>query len=252
MSLILIRLKMPPWRTRDKAILNYRPRRLQKKLLQVNSFRIANLPGLVKSDRSRLFHRLQQSGFTGLYSISSWLSANQRYATILPYPQIVNCMASLNVSALEQVKGDGPPTCFTNFDETGIPDLQAWCHFVTAKSRERASRMFRRDIRVFAMTVQNYIESIGSFTEGDRERLRKQWQSPRRRQSPDSLDEGTDERNNREEERHGTGVEGVSNGVIPLKMCPSFTSLDGIAKNENGVSQKLRKVRSSYWSISRN
>ena len=77
----------------------------------------------------------------------------------------------------EQVKGDGDPSCFTYTQDTGIPDLQQWCHSLTIKSREKAARNFRNQLRVFAMSIKSYIDSFGMVSEADRETLRAKWES---------------------------------------------------------------------------
>ena len=82
---------------------------------------------------------------------------------------------------LEQIKGDGDPTCFSDVGDTGVPDLQGWCQALTVKSRQRGARAFRSHIRVFAMSVKSYIDSIGAVSEGDKEALREMWQTPRPR-----------------------------------------------------------------------
>lgn len=75
------------------------------------------------------------------------------------------------------MKGDGDPTCFTNIVDTGIPELQKWCHSLTVSSRERATRAFLTHLKTFATSVKAYVEGIGDVTEMDRQTLREKWES---------------------------------------------------------------------------
>lgn len=77
----------------------------------------------------------------------------------------------------EQVKGDGEPTCFSNVRDTGIPELQKWCHNLTKSSRERAAKNFLAHLVVFASGVKDYVGGIGDVTAADRESLRDRWES---------------------------------------------------------------------------
>jgi hypothetical protein len=83
----------------------------------------------------------------------------------------------INPVVLEQVKGDGEPSCFSNITDTGIPDLQQWCHKLTISSRERAARTFMMHLKAFAQSVQSYVKGIGDVTTIDRESLREKWES---------------------------------------------------------------------------
>ncbi|KAJ7638747.1 hypothetical protein FB45DRAFT_988699 [Roridomyces roridus] len=76
-----------------------------------------------------------------------------------------------------QVKGDGAPSCFTNVRDTGIPEIQQWCHSLTKTSRERAAKHFVQHLAVFAQGVKQYINGIGDVTTADRETLRENWES---------------------------------------------------------------------------
>ena len=78
---------------------------------------------------------------------------------------------------LGQVKGDGDPSCFSNITDTGIPDLQQWCHKLTISSRERAARTFMMHLKAFAQSIQSYVQGIGDVTATDRETLREKWES---------------------------------------------------------------------------
>ncbi|KAL5527490.1 hypothetical protein ACEPAG_6281 [Sanghuangporus baumii] len=77
----------------------------------------------------------------------------------------------------KQVKGDGNPSCFSNVKDTGIPELQKWCHSLTINSRERAARNFRNQLRIFATSIKSYIFSFAMVSEADREALRQKWES---------------------------------------------------------------------------
>ena len=79
--------------------------------------------------------------------------------------------------ATGQVKGDGGPTCFSNPKDTGIPELQQWCHQLTVSSRERAARNFLAHLTTFATSVQSYVKGVGDVTAVDREALRTKWES---------------------------------------------------------------------------
>ena len=76
-----------------------------------------------------------------------------------------------------QVKGDGKPTCFSNIADTGIPDLQKWCHQLTIASRERAARTFMAHLKAFTVSIDSYVQGIGDVTAMDREALRAKWES---------------------------------------------------------------------------
>ncbi|KAK7061658.1 nuclear GTPase SLIP-GC [Favolaschia claudopus] len=77
----------------------------------------------------------------------------------------------------KQIKGDGEPSCFSNVNDTGIPELQQWCHHLTKSSRERAAKNFMKQVVAFANDVKNYVAGIGQVTSADRETLREQWES---------------------------------------------------------------------------
>lgn len=84
-----------------------------------------------------------------------------------------------------QVKGDGEPSCFSNVKDTGIPDLQQWCHQLTISSRERAARNFLAHLKTFGNSVKSYVEGIGDVTAADRETLREKWESSNLRDGND-------------------------------------------------------------------
>ncbi|KAJ7228734.1 hypothetical protein GGX14DRAFT_414563 [Mycena pura] len=87
------------------------------------------------------------------------------------------CSSRDYVRIKKQVKGDGDPTCFTNVQDTGIPDLQEWCHHLTKSTREHAARKFLTQLAAFAKDVKQYVFGVGGVTLGDREMLREKWES---------------------------------------------------------------------------
>ncbi|KAG6813480.1 hypothetical protein H0H92_010505 [Tricholoma furcatifolium] len=90
---------------------------------------------------------------------------------------VFTCSSRDYVRLKGQVKGDGEPTCFANAQDTGIPDLQRWCHQLTVSSRERAARNFLSQLKAFATSVKSYVQGIGEVTVADREDLRQKWES---------------------------------------------------------------------------
>lgn len=78
-----------------------------------------------------------------------------------------------------QVKGDGKPECFSQIEDTGVPDLQSWCHKITSPSRERSSRDFLTQIKLFAASVRDYVADSCDVVEQDRAVMRKKWQPKR-------------------------------------------------------------------------
>lgn len=78
---------------------------------------------------------------------------------------------------VEQVEGDGDPTCFTNAEDTGIPALQEWCHQLTLSSRERLNKAFLAHLQTFSVSVRSYVEGIRGVTTEDRNALRAQWET---------------------------------------------------------------------------
>ncbi|KAH9951754.1 Dynamin family-domain-containing protein [Amylocystis lapponica] len=90
---------------------------------------------------------------------------------------VFTCSARDYVRLKGQVKGDGDPTCFSNVEDTGIPEMQKWCHQLTVSSRERAARNFLAHLKTFTNSVRTYVEGIGDVTETDRESLREKWES---------------------------------------------------------------------------
>ncbi|KAJ7904438.1 hypothetical protein B0H14DRAFT_3079313 [Mycena olivaceomarginata] len=81
----------------------------------------------------------------------------------------------------QQVKGDGEPICFSNVRDTGIPELQAWCHQLTKSSRERAAKTFMKQLGAFASDIRQYVAGIGQS-------LREKWESGEQ-DAPEPIDE---------------------------------------------------------------
>ncbi|KAL6306643.1 Dynamin family-domain-containing protein [Sparassis latifolia] len=90
---------------------------------------------------------------------------------------VFTCSARDYVRLKGQVKGDGDSTCFSKVEDTGIPELQKWCHQLTVSSRERAARNFLTHLRTFANSVRMYVQGIGDVTVSDREAMREKWES---------------------------------------------------------------------------
>ncbi|CDO74067.1 hypothetical protein BN946_scf185043.g117 [Trametes cinnabarina] len=76
-----------------------------------------------------------------------------------------------------QVKGDGDPTCFSKVEDTGVPDLQQWCHHLTVASRSRAAQNFIKQLSAFSRNVLGFLQGIGKVTEADRAAMREKWES---------------------------------------------------------------------------
>ncbi|KAF8897466.1 hypothetical protein BD779DRAFT_1432811 [Infundibulicybe gibba] len=90
---------------------------------------------------------------------------------------VFTCSSRDYVRLKGQVKGDGEPSCFSNIKDTGIPDLQQWCHQLTISSRQRAARAFLSQLKTFSTSIQSYVQGIGDVTAVDRETLRQKWES---------------------------------------------------------------------------
>lgn len=75
------------------------------------------------------------------------------------------------------MKGDGKPACFSRIKDTGIPDLQSWCHEITLASRERSAQNFLTEIKNFAKSVGTYVKGFAEVSDQDRDVLREIWES---------------------------------------------------------------------------
>ncbi|RXW20524.1 hypothetical protein EST38_g5345 [Candolleomyces aberdarensis] len=82
------------------------------------------------------------------------------------------------ITLIGQVTGDGEASCFTKVEDTGIPELQQWCHSLTSIARERASKRFLFRLYMFAQQIQTYTQHIGNTTAANRTALRKKWETP--------------------------------------------------------------------------
>ncbi|KAF5315698.1 hypothetical protein D9611_005009 [Ephemerocybe angulata] len=76
-----------------------------------------------------------------------------------------------------QVKGDGEPQCFLREEDTGIPELQAWCRELTREARHAAAQASLRALRALAIEMNSWIESNGKLAAVNRETLRRRWKS---------------------------------------------------------------------------
>ncbi|EAU84723.2 hypothetical protein CC1G_00242 [Coprinopsis cinerea okayama7 len=103
-------------------------------------------------------------------------SVNLRDYAAIDLP-VFTCSSRDYVRLKGQVKGDGEPSCFSNVRDTGIPDLQAWCHQLTIASRERGVRNFMTQLALFAKSVQSYVDGINDVTAADRALLQEKWES---------------------------------------------------------------------------
>ncbi|KAJ7781316.1 hypothetical protein B0H16DRAFT_1671621 [Mycena metata] len=90
---------------------------------------------------------------------------------------VFTCSSRDYVRLKRQVKGDGEPSCFSDPRDTGIPELQAWCHTLTKSSRERAAKNFLKTLGAFARDVKDYVSGIGEVSAADREALRDKFES---------------------------------------------------------------------------
>ncbi|OAX43900.1 hypothetical protein K503DRAFT_846915 [Rhizopogon vinicolor AM-OR11-026] len=90
---------------------------------------------------------------------------------------VFTCSSRDYVRIKGQVKGDGDPSCFSNPEDTGIPALQKWCHQLTISGRSRAAKQFHTHLKMFANSVQVFVDGIGDVTGADREALRDKWES---------------------------------------------------------------------------
>jgi hypothetical protein len=99
------------------------------------------------------------------------------YDSLVGYSCAVIATISL-ISLIGQIKGDGHATCFSNAEDTGIPGLQKWCHALSNDARERAAHSLLDALKVFAKSIQTYVEGIGDVRDADRHRLQEKWESP--------------------------------------------------------------------------
>ncbi|KAF5370055.1 hypothetical protein D9758_001123 [Tetrapyrgos nigripes] len=103
-------------------------------------------------------------------------SVNLRDYNAINLP-VFTCSSRDYVRLTGQVKGDGSPTCFSDKESTGIPELQKWCHTLTFSSRARSANMFYTHLKAFANSIKTYVNGIGDVTAIDREELKQKWES---------------------------------------------------------------------------
>lgn len=72
---------------------------------------------------------------------------------------------------------DGPPTCFIDIEDTGIPALRRYCHSLALETRERAARHFISEMSTFVKTVQSFAHVAEATSAADQETLRRQWET---------------------------------------------------------------------------
>ncbi|KZT72577.1 hypothetical protein DAEQUDRAFT_685625 [Daedalea quercina L-15889] len=101
---------------------------------------------------------------------------------------VFTCSARDYVRIKGQVKGDGDPSCFTKVDDTGVPELQNWCHTLTVASRERSARNFLIHLKTFANSVRSYVQDTGDVTAADRATMRDKWESMQEDYEDDAVD----------------------------------------------------------------
>ncbi|KAF7313741.1 hypothetical protein HMN09_00531200 [Mycena chlorophos] len=87
------------------------------------------------------------------------------------------CSSRDYVRITKQVKGDGDPSCFTNVNDTGIPEVQKWVKTLTVSSREHAARTFLTQLKTFAADVRSFAAENISVTPAERDALREKWES---------------------------------------------------------------------------
>lgn len=101
---------------------------------------------------------------------------NLRNYDLIDLP-VFTCSSRDYVRLKGQAQGDGEPSCFSKVEDTGIPDLQKWCHQLTLSSRDRAARAFLTNLKTFANSVRQYLDNTAQITELDRATLKEKWES---------------------------------------------------------------------------
>lgn len=79
------------------------------------------------------------------------------------------------------VQDDGASTCFTNLDDTGIPQAQRWCHYLGAEARDRASRGLLSRIKTFCNSLYSDLQEVKASPQTDWDQMQKRWDSVQRR-----------------------------------------------------------------------
>jgi len=75
------------------------------------------------------------------------------------------------------VRVDGNSTCFSNADETGIPNLRRYCHLLTASSHRKVAFRRLKDIKALAQVARSTISIVSEGAEKDQEKVRFKWES---------------------------------------------------------------------------
>ncbi|KAH8084307.1 hypothetical protein BXZ70DRAFT_1011998 [Cristinia sonorae] len=88
---------------------------------------------------------------------------------------IFMCSSRDYVRITGQIEGDGEPVCFENVEDTGIPDIQQWCHALTIGARSQAVADLLIDIETHALSVQDYAQVVTSVTPEVLSVFRKKW-----------------------------------------------------------------------------
>ncbi|KAG8740113.1 hypothetical protein FRC10_004742 [Ceratobasidium sp. 414] len=87
-----------------------------------------------------------------------------------PYPK-------LDVHLVEQIKGDGGPSCFANTEDTGVPALQQWCHELAVSAREQFAHSQLNNLATFLRSVHAYLVDVEGISAADRTSLVEMWES---------------------------------------------------------------------------
>jgi len=122
--------------------------------------------------------------------------------------------------------------------DTGIPDLQKWCHQLTIASRERAARTFFAHLKTFAQSIHTYVNGIGEITAVDRESLREKWES---RGLNEPTRYGADEDDPLAAILGGLGG-GLGAGLLTMNKPATKMDPDGLS----GVTHRLCTVSSAF------
>ncbi|KAJ7591152.1 hypothetical protein C8J56DRAFT_934806 [Mycena floridula] len=90
----------------------------------------------------------------------------------------VHCVSARDYVRLKgQIKSDGPPSCFTDVEDTGVPQLQKWVHELTQASRGRSAKQLLARLQTFSQSVTSALTGINGVTPQDRNTLRDRWES---------------------------------------------------------------------------
>lgn len=122
--------------------------------------------------------------------------------------------------------------------DTGIPELQQWCHQLTNASRERAATTFFAHLKTFVQSVDTYVNGIGEVTVVDRESLREKWES-RGLNQPARY--GIDEDDPLAEILESLGG-GLGAGLLTMNKSATKMDPDGLS----GVTHRLCTVGSAF------